>query len=77
MSSQGNFSATHIRLVSYKARFAPDMLMDLQDEFQLAYSDYSNQTKETVTSMAWIAPALTPRSEHFQGGGNPCAERYI
>ncbi|KAE9407958.1 sphingomyelin phosphodiesterase [Gymnopus androsaceus JB14] len=40
------------------------------DEFQLAYSDYSNRTKDTVTGMAWLAPALTPRS------GNPAFKVY-
>ncbi|KAJ4490194.1 Metallo-dependent phosphatase-like protein, partial [Lentinula aciculospora] len=40
------------------------------DEFQLAYSNYSNQRKDMATSMAWIAPALTPRS------GNPAFKIY-
>jgi sphingomyelin phosphodiesterase len=40
------------------------------DEFQLAYSNYSDRTKDTVTSMAWIAPSLTPRS------GNPAFKVY-
>ncbi|THU83429.1 sphingomyelin phosphodiesterase [Dendrothele bispora CBS 962.96] len=40
------------------------------DEFQLAYSNYSYQTKDTATSMSWIAPALTPRS------GNPAFKVY-
>ncbi|KAF5389569.1 hypothetical protein D9757_004127 [Collybiopsis confluens] len=40
------------------------------DEFQLAYSNYSDRTKDTATSMAWIVPALTPRS------GNPAFKVY-
>ncbi|KAJ3773546.1 sphingomyelin phosphodiesterase [Lentinula raphanica] len=40
------------------------------DEFQLAYSNYSDQKKDTATSMAFIAPALTPRS------GNPAFKVY-
>ncbi|KDQ58411.1 hypothetical protein JAAARDRAFT_34199 [Jaapia argillacea MUCL 33604] len=34
------------------------------DHFQIAYSDYDNQTPETAMSFASIAPALTPRSGH-------------
>ncbi|THU99730.1 hypothetical protein K435DRAFT_937701 [Dendrothele bispora CBS 962.96] len=40
------------------------------DKFQLAYSNYSYQTKDTATSMSWIAPVLTPRS------GNPAFKVY-
>ncbi|KAJ3901432.1 Metallo-dependent phosphatase-like protein [Lentinula edodes] len=40
------------------------------DEFQLAYSNYSDQRKDTATSVAWVAPALTPRS------GNPAFKVY-
>ncbi|KAJ7064950.1 Metallo-dependent phosphatase-like protein [Mycena amicta] len=32
------------------------------DEFELAYSDYENRSVETAMNVAWIAPALTPRS---------------
>ncbi|KAJ3788487.1 Metallo-dependent phosphatase-like protein [Lentinula aff. detonsa] len=40
------------------------------DEFQLSYSNYSDQSRDTATSMAFIAPALTPRS------GNPAFKVY-
>jgi hypothetical protein len=31
-----------------------------KDEFEIAYSDYSNQNANTATMVAYIAPALTP-----------------
>ena len=37
----------------------------LQDQFQIAYSNYSDQTAETAVSMAFIGPALTPRSKYY------------
>ncbi|KAK7039634.1 Metallo-dependent phosphatase-like protein [Favolaschia claudopus] len=40
------------------------------DEFEIAYSDYENRAIDTVISVAWIAPALTPRS------GNPALKVY-
>jgi sphingomyelin phosphodiesterase len=33
-----------------------------QDEFEIAYSDYAHQTSVTATNVAFIAPALTTRS---------------
>ncbi|EKM49763.1 uncharacterized protein PHACADRAFT_106798 [Phanerochaete carnosa HHB-10118-sp] len=41
-----------------------------KDQFEIAYSDYSNQTASTATSIAFIAPALTPTS------GNPAFKIY-
>ncbi|KAF9467960.1 sphingomyelin phosphodiesterase [Collybia nuda] len=41
-----------------------------QDEFALAYSDYSKQTAENAVSVGWIAPSLTPRN------GNPAFKLY-
>ncbi|KAF9269660.1 sphingomyelin phosphodiesterase [Marasmius fiardii PR-910] len=41
-----------------------------QDEFEVAYSDYQKRTKDTATGVAWIGPALTPRS------GNPAFKVY-
>lgn len=32
-----------------------------KDEFEIAYADYSKQTASTATSVAYIAPSLTPR----------------
>ncbi|KAF9530188.1 sphingomyelin phosphodiesterase [Crepidotus variabilis] len=32
------------------------------DEFAIAYSDYTKQSADTATSIAYIAPSLTPRS---------------
>ncbi|KAF9078780.1 Metallo-dependent phosphatase-like protein [Rhodocollybia butyracea] len=40
------------------------------DEFQIAYSNYSDRTRDTAVSTAWIAPSLTPRS------GNPAFKLY-
>ncbi|KAK7044498.1 Metallo-dependent phosphatase-like protein [Favolaschia claudopus] len=40
------------------------------DEFEIAYSDYENRAIDTAISVAWIAPALTPRS------GNPALKVY-
>ncbi|KAF7316260.1 Sphingomyelin phosphodiesterase [Mycena indigotica] len=40
------------------------------DEFQVAYSNYADQNVETAISVAWIGPALTPRS------GNPAFKVY-
>ncbi|CAA7268234.1 unnamed protein product [Cyclocybe aegerita] len=31
------------------------------DEFALAYSDYSSRSADTASSIAWMAPSLTPR----------------
>ncbi|TFK73540.1 sphingomyelin phosphodiesterase [Pluteus cervinus] len=41
-----------------------------KDEFSIAYSDYGNRNKDTATSIAYIAPALTPRS------GKPAFKLY-
>ncbi|KAH9946301.1 Metallo-dependent phosphatase-like protein [Epithele typhae] len=41
-----------------------------KDEFEIAYSDYSNQAASTATMMSYIAPALTPTS------GNPTFRVY-
>ncbi|KAJ5532815.1 acid sphingomyelinase [Penicillium frequentans] len=41
-----------------------------KDEFEIAYSDYSNPTADTATMMSYIAPALTPTS------GNPTFRVY-
>ncbi|KAJ6526013.1 sphingomyelin phosphodiesterase [Mycena capillaripes] len=40
------------------------------DQFQIAYSNYSDQTAETAVSVALIGPALTPNS------GNPAVKVY-
>ncbi|KAI0261261.1 acid sphingomyelinase [Gloeopeniophorella convolvens] len=40
------------------------------DQFQIAYSDFSNQTAETADSIVWIAPSLTPTN------GNPAFRVY-
>ncbi|KAJ7255864.1 sphingomyelin phosphodiesterase [Mycena haematopus] len=40
------------------------------DQFEIAYSDYENRQADTAVSVAWIAPALTPRS------GNPALKVY-
>ncbi|KAJ6595566.1 Metallo-dependent phosphatase-like protein [Mycena vulgaris] len=40
------------------------------DEFELAYADYADRRGNTAVSVAWIAPALTPRS------GNPAFKVY-
>jgi hypothetical protein len=36
-----------------------------QDQFAVGYSDYSRQSADTATSMAWVVPAITPRSAFF------------
>jgi sphingomyelin phosphodiesterase len=36
-------------------------MLSWQDEFAIAYSDYSQQTAANAVSVGWIAPALTPR----------------
>lgn len=41
-----------------------------KDEWELAYSDYADQTAETATMMSYVAPALTPTS------GNPTFRVY-
>ncbi|KII87716.1 hypothetical protein PLICRDRAFT_176496 [Plicaturopsis crispa FD-325 SS-3] len=41
-----------------------------KDQFEIAYSDYGDQSAETADGMAWIAPALTPTS------GNPAFKIY-
>ncbi|KAF7715426.1 Sphingomyelin phosphodiesterase [Penicillium ucsense] len=41
-----------------------------KDEFEIAYSDYTDQTASTATMMSYIAPALTPTS------GNPTFRVY-
>lgn len=41
-----------------------------KDEWELAYSDYADQTADTATMMSYIAPALTPTS------GNPTFRVY-
>ncbi|KFY05465.1 hypothetical protein V492_08517, partial [Pseudogymnoascus sp. VKM F-4246] len=41
-----------------------------KDQFEIAYSDYTNQTFSTATMMSYIAPALTPTS------GNPTFRVY-
>ncbi|KAJ5709684.1 acid sphingomyelinase [Penicillium malachiteum] len=41
-----------------------------KDEFEIAYSNYSNPTADTATMMSYIAPALTPTS------GNPTFRVY-
>ncbi|EKM50588.1 uncharacterized protein PHACADRAFT_263949 [Phanerochaete carnosa HHB-10118-sp] len=41
-----------------------------KDQFEIAYSDYNDQTASTATSIAFIAPALTPTS------GNPAFKIY-
>ncbi|KAJ2936622.1 hypothetical protein H1R20_g473, partial [Candolleomyces eurysporus] len=35
-----------------------------QDQFAVGYSDYSRQSADTATSMAWVVPAITPRSSN-------------
>ncbi|KAJ7635024.1 sphingomyelin phosphodiesterase [Roridomyces roridus] len=40
------------------------------DEFEIAYSDYKDRSENTAVGVAWIAPALTPRS------GNPAFKVY-
>ncbi|KAF8205435.1 sphingomyelin phosphodiesterase [Mycena galopus ATCC 62051] len=40
------------------------------DEFEIAYSNYENRRADTAVGVAWIAPALTPRS------GNPALRVY-
>lgn len=34
-----------------------------QDQFGIAYSDYSNRNVNTAVSNAWIVSAITPRSK--------------
>jgi len=41
-----------------------------KDQFEIAYSDYNNQTAETADSVLFICPALTPTS------GNPAFKVY-
>lgn len=41
-----------------------------KDEFEIAYSDYTDQTADTANMVAYIAPALTPTS------GNPAFRVY-
>lgn len=41
-----------------------------KDEFEIAYSNYTDQTASTATMMSYIAPALTPTS------GNPTFRVY-
>ncbi|KAJ7157546.1 sphingomyelin phosphodiesterase [Mycena crocata] len=41
-----------------------------KDQFEIAYSDYSNQTAQNAVSVALIGPALTPTS------GNPAFKSY-
>ncbi|KAI0477086.1 calcineurin-like phosphoesterase [Xylariaceae sp. FL0804] len=41
-----------------------------QDEFEIAYSDYSNQTAQTANMISYIAPSMTPTS------GNPSFRVY-
>ncbi|KAI9827429.1 MAG: hypothetical protein M1819_006970 [Sarea resinae] len=41
-----------------------------KDEFEISYSDYTNQTSATANMVAYIAPALTPTS------GNPTFRVY-
>lgn len=41
-----------------------------QDQFEIAYSDYSNQHAATAIAFASLSPALTPRS------GNPAFKMY-
>ncbi|KIP02824.1 hypothetical protein PHLGIDRAFT_277143 [Phlebiopsis gigantea 11061_1 CR5-6] len=41
-----------------------------KDQFEIAYSNYSDQTASTATSIALVAPALTPTS------GNPAFKIY-
>ncbi|KAG6843284.1 hypothetical protein H0H93_001547, partial [Arthromyces matolae] len=41
-----------------------------QDQFEIAYSDYTKQTEANAVSVAWIAPSLTPRD------GNPAFKTY-
>ncbi|KAJ7126232.1 hypothetical protein C8R44DRAFT_781391 [Mycena epipterygia] len=40
------------------------------DEFEIAYSDYEDRVADNAVVIAWIAPALTPRS------GNPAFKIY-
>ncbi|KAI0309549.1 sphingomyelin phosphodiesterase [Amylostereum chailletii] len=35
-----------------------------QDQFEIAYSNYSQQSAETADSFVWIAPSLVPTSGH-------------
>lgn len=35
----------------------------LQDEFQIAYTDYEKQTAENAMSFGLVAPSLTPTSK--------------
>ncbi|GJE99928.1 sphingomyelin phosphodiesterase [Phanerochaete sordida] len=41
-----------------------------KDQFEIAYSDFNDQTADTATSIAIVAPALTPTS------GNPAFKIY-
>ncbi|KKK25569.1 hypothetical protein AOCH_000093 [Aspergillus ochraceoroseus] len=41
-----------------------------KDEFEIAYSDYTDQTSDTAIAMSYIAPAMTPKS------GNPSFRVY-
>ncbi|KAG6824753.1 hypothetical protein H0H93_001577, partial [Arthromyces matolae] len=45
-----------------------------QDQFEIAYSDYTKQTEANAVSVAWIAPSLTPRV--FMSDGNPAFKTY-
>lgn len=59
-----------------------------QDQFEIAYSDFNNQTAETADSVALICPALTPTSWVLRmlqslsktltiaSGGNPAFKLY-
>jgi sphingomyelin phosphodiesterase len=59
-----------------------------QDQFEIAYSDYSNQTATTAMAFASISPALTPTSlslaylsytiltNQAVEGGNPAFKMY-
>jgi sphingomyelin phosphodiesterase len=59
-----------------------------QDQFEIAYSDYSNQTAATAMGFASISPALTPTSlslaylsytiltNQAVEGGNPAFKMY-
>ncbi|KAJ7153824.1 sphingomyelin phosphodiesterase [Mycena filopes] len=46
------------------------------DQFQIAYSNYSDQTAQTAVSAALIGPALTPNTLMPSSGGNPAFKVY-
>src|ERR1700722_9726760 len=60
--SLGNFSGIAILCVFPLTYIYDDCNASMQDQFEIAYSNYSQQTVANAVSVAYIAPALTPRS---------------